>query len=160
MLIEDKTDKTFFEIVKESCSLVSNYIPKSDLEKIEKLVILNQNKDSEYKESGAMYYLEKGNTPALIEIYPLVIFEAMPKFLPRNNFFKRYSIVRLLLHEIGHHVYRKYAYKRDKRNWEGAAYQYMNQYVWKIYKFWNILFRLAGQINIWLMRSKQRQTPS
>lgn len=141
--IEDKTIKGYKKIIGDSLRKVLLVIPDRELIGIQKILLLDKCPDEQYKYAGGFYCSSEGRRDVYIELYPPKIIEAIPKFLPRIKFFKEYSIVRMFLHELGHH----HCNISDIKNREISANEYMDKYLWKIYGRWNVFFKLMGDIN-------------
>lgn len=138
--IEDKTSEHFEKLIEDSLALVFLKIPKEDLQGIEKILLLDECPDKVFKRSGGFYCAAHDEAPAYIELYPQKIIEGIPFLLPKIRFFKKYSIVRMFLHELGHHNY----WKEDMNKKEEEANKYMLSYLWKIYGAWNYFFNFMG----------------
>ncbi len=126
---------------------VLKHVPDQDLQGIEKLIVIENREKEAYNDAGGMYYLERDGRPAFIELYLKQIVSKIPKFVPRTWIFFNYSIINMLLHEIGHHVHREFALTREGEKWEMAAGQYAYRQLWDIYGFWMVIFLTIGSIN-------------
>jgi len=138
----DKYSTPFHDCVR----VTKKHILSKDIENIGRIIFLSENKRINYHNAGGMYFLQRENNPAYIELYLQQIINVIPAWLPRQGIFLKYSIVRMILHEIGHHVNVRYAYERNRVAWERASEQYANRYLWKIYGLWMCLFLTIGSI--------------
>lgn len=139
--IEDKTRLHYKKLVEDSLKTIFLILPKEDLEGIDKVLLLDKCQDKDFEWSGGFYRSAKNGNLAYIELYPEKILKGIPFFLPRLHFFKRYSIVRMFLHELGHHNSWD---QNDLSTIEPMADKYMFLYLKKIYGIWNSFFYFFG----------------
>jgi len=142
--IEDKTTKGFIKLVEGALKPVFSIIPAEDLRGINKILLLDECEDEEFKLTGGFYCAAHDNqTSTYIELYPPKIIDAKPFFVPKTNFSKKYSIVKMFLHELGHH---KCGIKNMKTR-EIEADKYMLLYLKKLYGKWIYLFDFMARID-------------
>src|SRR3989338_9370711 len=101
--IQDKTTAGFEKLVRVSINKIISILQDNELEGLSEVVLLNECPREECKKAGGLYYSKSDNQSAYIELYPPIIINAIPKFLPRVKYFKIYAIIRMFLHELGHH---------------------------------------------------------
>jgi hypothetical protein len=128
-------------------NIVNKHIPNRDMQAIDKFVILDRNENNESPNAGGMYFLKREKNPAYVELYIEQILNGIPQFVPKFGMFFKYSIIRMILHEIGHHVNSQYAYEKDIDAWEKHSKIYTTRYLWKIYGLWMYIFLTLGSIN-------------
>lgn len=148
--IEDKTTEHFGKLVEEALELVSFSVPEKDLGGIEKILLLDECGDVEFNWAGGFYRKSPDGQSAYIELYPSKIINAQPVFLPRIKFFKKYSIIKMFLHELGHHK----AGIENLEEREIEAEKYMLSYLKKIYGNRIYLFDFLAKID----RSKNKNS--
>lgn len=118
-----------------------------DIQYLDKIVLLDSHDSINYKHVGGMYFLKRNSNPAYIEVYVKQLVHGMPKFVPKFWIFMQYSFARLILHEIGHHVNKKFAYERNREEWERTASEYEFSQLWKIYGLWMYIFLTMGSFD-------------
>lgn len=141
--IEDRSSGKWGKFVEDCLKSIFIVVPEKDLDGIEKVLILDKCPDTEYSWAGGFYNARHGAMPASIELYPPKIIAAQPNFLPKVNFFKKYSIIKMFLHELGHHK----CGISDLGERERKAQEYMLLYIKKIYGSWIYLFDLLARID-------------
>lgn len=141
--IEDNTGKRWDKFIEICLEHVLEAIPNEDINGIEKIIILDECPDKDYYWAGGFYNAPHDDIPASIELYPSKIISAQPSFLPKTNFFKKYSIIKLFLHELGHHRY--WTQEVEKR--EYMAERYAIKYLIKLYGKWVYFFDFLGSID-------------
>lgn len=141
--IEDKTTNHFGKLVEDALKIAFPVIPKEDLDGIDKILLLDECPDEEFKETGGFYCASHEGHPNYIELYPPKIINAKPFFFPKTNFSKKYSILKMFLHELGHH---KCGIKdMDEREIEAEKYSLF--YLKKIYGWWIYFFDFIARID-------------
>jgi len=148
ILIEDKTTKGYKNLVEDALKFVFQFIPEEDLKGVEKIILLDECQDDEYKWAGGFYYAAHEGRDAVIELYPPKIIDAKPFFIPRSKFSNAYSIAKMFLHELGHHQF-------GVENLEGRefkAQEYMLLYIKKIYGNWIYFFDFLARVNDFLIQ--------
>lgn len=103
--IEDKTTEHVGKFVREALKSVFSVIPKDDFDGIVKILLLDECPDKGFNWAGGFYRLADDGYHASIELYPPKIIAAIPSFLPKIKYFKRFSIIKMFLHELGHHKF-------------------------------------------------------
>jgi len=148
MELHDKLNqyKRFSHLIKKIMDCIDEYIPIDDVHQLDRVVVFDKNLNEKYPYAGGMYYLKKNDEPAFIELYMEELLNGIPRCIPRVGYCIKYSILRMLLHEIGHHVNRKYAYERDRDRWESESSKYAMQYLWDIYGYQMYIFLTLGSI--------------
>lgn len=146
--IEDKTSQHFGKLVEDALEKAFSVIPNEDLKKIDKILLLDECEDEEFKWTGGFYCLGHDGLPTLIELYPPKIIAAKPFFLPKTNFSKKYSIVKMFLHELGHHKYGI----QDMGKREAEADKYMLFYLLKLYGGWVYFFDFMSRLDYFLRK--------
>lgn len=146
--IEDKTTAHYKDLVKEALNSVSSVVPPEDFVGIEKIVLLDECPNPEFKWAGGFYYSSCSNESAIIELYPPKVLSAKPSFFPKIKFSKKYSIVKMFLHELGHHN----LWDEDRpETKEMLADKYMVSYLQKIYGNWIYFFDFLARIDDLIM---------
>ncbi len=140
--IEDKTTAHYKNLVREALSSVFSIVPAEDFTGIEKIVLLDECPNSKFNWAGGFYYSSCNDKGAIIELYPPKILSAKPFFFPRTKFSNGYSIVKMFLHELGHHK----TGNLDSQNRELQAQNYMLTYIQKIYGYWIYFFDFLARI--------------
>jgi len=158
MKIINKLSKysNYFSTFRHCIKVVDKHIPGKDTQGVGTLVLMDKTISETHKRSGGMYFLERDNMPARIELYLEQLINSIPEFVPKLGIFVNYSIVRMLLHEIGHHVNQKYAYEKDEAGWEESAGEYALKYLWKIYGFWMYVFLTLGSLDMRNLKNRER----
>ena len=141
--IEDRTTKHYGKLVEDALQVVFSTLPEEDLKGIDKILLLDECEDEEFKWAGGFYSASHDAQPAYIELYPPKIIKAQPFFLPKVYFFNKYSIVKMFLHELGHN---KYGIK-DMREREIEDEKYMLLYLEKLYGKWVYFYDFMGMID-------------
>lgn len=141
--IEDKTTKHYKTLVEDAIAPVFSIIPIEDLKDIEKIVLSDECPKSEFKWAGGFYYSGYNGKGAVIELYPPKILATKPFFVPRIKLFNKYSIVKMFLHELGHHKMGN----QDLQNMEFKAQEYMIMYIKKMYGNWIYFFDFLARID-------------
>ena len=141
--VEDRTSKHLGKLVEEALGPLFLVVPKEDLNGIDKILLLDKCSDAEFSWAGGFYCKPPNGESAYIELYPSKIINAQPVFLPRIKFFKKYSIIKMFLHELGHH--KTGIENLEKR--ENEAEKYMLSYLKRIYGNWVYLFDFMARIN-------------
>lgn len=144
--IEDKTTKHYKQLVEEAIRPLFSIIPTEDLKNIEKIVLFDECPEVGFKWAGGFYYSAYNGKGAIIELYPPKILAAEPFFVPKTRFSAKYSIVKMFLHELGHHK----TGNLDSQSREFKAQEYMVKYIKKIYGVWIYFFDFLAKIeNSW-----------
>jgi len=143
LTIEDKSSKGWKELVELCLKSVLSVIPGEDLEGVKELLILDECPDKKFKWAGGFYNAAHDSMPASIELYPPKILEAQPFFVPKIIFFNKYSIIKMFLHELGHHKYGIL----DISTREKKADEYLLTYLTKLYGRWVYFFDFLGTID-------------
>ncbi len=141
--IEDKTTKKFGKLVENALQPVFSTVSVGDLQGIEKIILLDECDDADFKKVGGFYCLGHDGLPTQIELYPPIIIKGMPFFLPKLRLFKMYSIVSMFLHELGHHK----CGIGDLEKRENYAQEYMFLYIKKLYGNWFYFYNFMGRID-------------
>lgn len=141
--IEDKTTKHYGKLVENALRVVFATLPEEDLKDIDKILLLDECGDEKFKWAGGFYSVAHDAQPAYIELYPPKIIKAQPFFLPKIDFFNKYSIVKMFLHELGHN---KYGIKNMKTR-EMEAEKYTLLYLEKLYGKWVHFYDFLGAID-------------
>lgn len=142
--IEDKTIKHYGTLVQDSLKRLFPILPPIDIEGIEKILLLDKCPDPDFEWCAGFYRASKDRNLAYIELYPEKIINGIPRFLPKIYVFKKYSIVRMFLHELGHHNLWD---KNNPSKKEAMADKYMLFYIDKFYGYYNIFFNFMGFID-------------
>lgn len=143
--IEDRTNKGYKNLVENILKHAFYFIPAEDLEGIEKIILLDECQDREFKWAGGFYYAYE-EKDAIIELYPPKIIDAKPFFVPTSKFFNSYSITKMFLHELGHH---KFGNVQER---EFKAQEYMVLYIKKIYGNWIYFFDFLARLDNFLRK--------
>lgn len=148
MKIESKLSKynNYVKIFVRCIETVNKYISNIDTQGLSTIALLDSNERNKYHNTGGTYFLERDNIPPHIELYVEEILKGMPKFVPKSGIFLRYAAIKMILHEIGHHVNRRYAYERNNKEWEKSSDTYTLKYLWRIYGLWMYIFLTIGSI--------------
>lgn len=144
--IEDKTAKHFGPLVEEALKTLFCVIPEQEIKGIDKILLLDECPDKDFRWAGGFYRAAYKEFPAYIELYPIKIINAKPFFLPKTKFSKKYSITKMFLHELGHHIYGIKNLKEREKQADG----YMVFYLKKLYGNWIYFFDLMGKIDYFL----------
>lgn len=146
--IEDKTTAHYKNLVEEALNSVFSIVPAEDILGIEKIVLLDKCPNSKFEWAGGFYYSSRNDEGAIIELYPPKILSAKPFFFPKTKFSNKYSIVKMFLHELGHHK----TGNLDLQNREFKAQNYMLTYIQKIYGNWIYFFDFLARIDVLIER--------
>lgn len=148
----------YSKIANQCAGIVKKHIPNEDIKKIEKIILLDRNESSDYVYAGGMYFLKREDNPAYIELYIEQILQEIPKFVPKVGVFLKYAIAKIILHEIAHHVNRKYAYERNSSEWEKSSSGYTIKHLWLMFGKWMYVFLTIGSINELIYKLRGRNT--
>lgn len=137
----------FFQLIQWSMECIDKHIPIEDVYMLDRVVVLDKNISENYPDAGGIYYHELEGEPAFVELYMEEIISGIPRFLPRIDCFIKYSILKMLLHEVGHHVNKECVHLEDREQWEYEASKYEMKYLWKIYGYKMYIFLTLGTIS-------------
>ena len=150
--IEDKTTKRFGRRVEDALKLILSVMPKESLSGIDKILLLDECPDKEFKYAGGFYCMAHNGQSAYVELYPPKILNAMPFFLPRLKFFVNFSIIKMFLHELGHHTYGI----ENRQEREIEAQRYMIRHLKNLYGKWIYFFDFMGIIDDFFRKKRDQ----
>ena len=150
--LKDESSGNWGKFIEDCLNSVLKIIPENDLNGVEEILILDECPDGEYSWAGGFYNAKHDSTPASIELYPPKIIAGQPFFLPKTKFFKKYSIIKMFLHELGHHKYGISSLETRERE----AQEYMLSHLKKMYGNWIYFFDFLAKLDNFFRNNKKK----